>query len=101
MSSFEFLILASILFYSILFYSILFYSMFQVHSMGFCFRRVGSEVLFNIIEGRKEGRQGRGRPRMSFMEQIMEYAGTYSYSELKRLTQDREAWRKVANQSLD
>jgi hypothetical protein len=34
---------------------------------------------------------------MSFME----YAGTDSYSELERLTQDREAVRRVANQSLD
>jgi hypothetical protein len=43
------------------------------------------------------GGTGRGRPRMSFME----YASTDSYSELNRLTQDREARRRVAKKSLD
>uniref|UniRef100_A0A8D8SEB1 Endonuclease-reverse transcriptase n=1 Tax=Cacopsylla melanoneura TaxID=428564 RepID=A0A8D8SEB1_9HEMI len=57
--------------------------------------------VVDIIEGRREGAQGRGRPRMSYIKQIMEYAGCNNYIDLKTWTEDRDKWREIVNQSPD
>uniref|UniRef100_A0A8D8XVA7 Uncharacterized protein n=1 Tax=Cacopsylla melanoneura TaxID=428564 RepID=A0A8D8XVA7_9HEMI len=50
--------------------------------------------VVDTIEGRREGAQGRGRPRMSYIKQIMEYAGIagwnkYTYIDLNLLFHGR------------
>uniref|UniRef100_A0A8D9ENE8 Endonuclease-reverse transcriptase n=2 Tax=Cacopsylla melanoneura TaxID=428564 RepID=A0A8D9ENE8_9HEMI len=61
-----------------------------------------NNFVVNIIEGQREGQQGRGRPRMSYIKQIMEHAKVSRYSELKRVMNDRDVWRtRTANQSSD
>ncbi|KAI5724481.1 hypothetical protein M8J77_003182 [Diaphorina citri] len=59
-----------------------------------------NEFLVSIIEVKRQGNQGRGRPRLSYINQIVEYSGCQSYTERKRKTSDRRAWR-TTNQSQD
>jgi|AKYZ01.1.fsa_nt_gi Reverse transcriptase (RNA-dependent DNA polymerase). len=58
-------------------------------------------LLKTVLEGRVEGRRGRGRPRRRYMDQIMRDVNCHSYTELKRMAQERQRWRIAANQSQD
>jgi len=40
-----------------------------------------------------EGKRGQGRPRTSFVKQMISDAELSSYAEIKRLAGDREEWR--------
>ena len=53
------------------------------------------------LEGSVWGKNAVGRPRLGYSEQIWEDVGCVSYVEMKRLTQDRLAWRVASNQSQD
>jgi hypothetical protein len=48
-----------------------------------------------------EGKNARGRPRMEYMQQIIEDQGCTSYKETKRKASNREEWRIATNQSQD
>lgn len=52
----------------------------------------------NIIEGKIEGKRGRGRPRRTFMEQIKEKVHVGSYQEVKELAGTRKDWRLLHRQ---
>jgi len=54
-----------------------------------------------ILEGMTEGKRSRGRPRLSYLKQIMNDIGTNNYRETKDLAQNRLNWRTASNQSLD
>ena len=54
-----------------------------------------------VMEGRFEDRNCRGRPRLEYVKQIAADVGCSSYVAMKRLAQDREAWRAASNQSRD
>ena len=55
----------------------------------------------SIIEGVSEGKIGRGRPRLSFVKQLVRDAGVANYRELKLLAEDRIRWRAVSNHLKD
>ena len=54
-----------------------------------------------VFEGSVGGKNGRDRPRYEYDKQIRADVGCSSYVEMKRLAQDRVAWRAVSNQSMD
>ena len=64
--------------------------------IGHIIRQEG--LVKTILEGSVEGRNCRGRPRLEYIRQVMEDTGCHTYREMKRLTEDREAWRAAANQ---
>ena len=58
-------------------------------------------LVNRTLEGRVEGKNARGRPRLCFINQIVKDVGCKKYSEMKRLAQNRKAWRAASNQSED
>lgn len=57
-------------------------------------------LLHTIIEGKLDGKNAIGRPRMKYMTQIMKDLQCNSYTELKRLAADRKIWKtRVSNQT--
>jgi len=46
-------------------------------------------LLKEVIEGRMEGKRGRGRPRLGMLDDMI----THSYADMKRKTEDRESWK--------
>ena len=51
----------------------------------------GDGLMKDVIEGRIDGKRGRGRRRQSMLHELMEGG---SYEQLKRKAEDRELWRK-------
>jgi len=58
-------------------------------------------LLKLIIEGRVEGKNRRGRPRLEFIQQIIKDQGYDSYVEMKRKVDKSEEWKLATNQSTD
>ena len=67
--------------------------------IGHILRHPGIASL--VMEGRVEDKNCRGRPRLEYVKQIASDVGCGSYVEMKRLAQDREAWRSASSQSKD
>lgn len=59
-----------------------------------------NSFITSIAEGCIEGRTRRGRPRLSYMRQIMKDVGCPTYAEMKRKADERADWRAAANQPL-
>lgn len=57
--------------------------------------------LLTIIEGQIEGKNKRGRPRLTYINNIKRETGCNTYAELKELAMNRSRWRAVTNQSQD
>jgi hypothetical protein len=56
--------------------------------------RHGEELHTTIIEGMIEGKRGVGRPRTSYLSQLLADAGVARFSDLKRMANDRMDWRR-------
>ena len=50
----------------------------------------GESLLKLVLEGRMEGKRGRGRPRLGMISELKEG----SYVEMKRRAEDREGWKR-------
>jgi hypothetical protein len=52
-------------------------------------------LLLRILEGKIEGKRGRGRPRNNYLGKLMEELGVATYRQLKDTADNREAWRTL------
>jgi hypothetical protein len=52
-----------------------------------------NELTHRIIEEIIEGKRDRGRPRTSYIKQMISEAGLICNTELKKLAENREKWR--------
>ena len=48
----------------------------------------------NLLEGMVEGKRGRGRPRLQWSDNILQWAGL-NFEQCKRMAQNRKRWRSV------
>jgi len=53
----------------------------------------GSNALL-LVEGKPEGKKASGRPRRTWVNDLLQWTQQIMYHEVKRLAEDREAWRK-------
>ena len=60
----------------------------------------GDGVQWLLMEGRINGRRGRGRPRTMWTDNIKEWT-KISYNECIRVAQDRERWRSHDSRPVD
>ena len=56
-------------------------------------------LMKTIVEGQAEGKKGKGRPRMSYIGQVIKDVKEKKYVTMKRLADRREEWRAASNQS--
>ena len=67
----------------------------KVQDFGHFMRRVDS-LAKTLMLGKTEGRKRRGRPRMRWLDGIMD-SMDMNLSELREMVMNREAWRAVIN----
>jgi hypothetical protein len=58
-------------------------------------------LLKTVIEGTVAGKRCRGRPRLRFIQQIVNDVRCKNYTEMKQLTESRREWRAASNRSTD
>lgn len=67
---------------------------------GHILRGSGSQIALQIIEGKVEGKRRRGRQKKNWFDNIREWTG-FSYTEAKRLAQDRTRWRTTVRRCAE
>ena len=55
-------------------------------------------LMKTIVEGQVEGKNGKGRPRTKYMEQVKKDVKEKKYVGVKRLADRRTEWRAASNQ---
>ena len=56
-------------------------------------------LMKDIIQGKMEGRRGRGRPKTAYMDNIREWTGRNN-REIYAMTEDREEWRAAVQRAV-
>jgi hypothetical protein len=56
------------------------------------------DLMKTVLEGRVEGKNYRGRPRLEYIEQIRKDVECNTYSEMKGMVEDRTGWRAASYQ---
>jgi len=64
--------------------------------VGHVFRK--GDICTDLLIGAVYGKRGKGRPKTRYCDNIREFGGNQSCSDLYRLAQNREAWRAAAVQ---
>lgn len=67
---------------------------------GHILRGSGGLLSTAALEGRINGRRGRGRPRRNWIDDVREWTGIYNYGAIKRKAEDRVLWRNMAANPL-
>ncbi|GFR57630.1 endonuclease-reverse transcriptase [Elysia marginata] len=70
----------------------------KLHYAGQVILESSGHLLQLALEGRMEGRTGRGRPKKSWTDDIKQWTHRRTYGEIKRKAESREEWRvMIAN----
>ena len=64
--------------------------------VGHIFRK--GDICKDLLTGTVYGKRGRGRPKTRYSDNIREFGGNWSFVDLYRLAQNRQAWRATAVQ---
>ena len=79
----------------------------KLNFFGHMSRNKNCTITKDIVQGKIEGKRGKGRPRIAYMDNIREWTGLTSQAAFQA-TRDREAWRekcrkasRAANASTD
>ena len=56
------------------------------------------DTLLTTLEGRMEGKRGRGRPRQTWVDDIIEWTGSKRYDQIKRAAENRNLHGTFATQ---
>ena len=62
---------------------------------GHLMRGSSGEAHLYILEGKVNGTKGRGRPRLTWMNDVIEWTGLKTYENVKRTAEDRDKWRAI------
>ena len=62
---------------------------------GHVLRGSSGESHLYILEGKVEGKKIRGRPRLTWMDDIKEWTGFKTYEKIKRTAEDRHRWKTI------
>ena len=49
--------------------------------------------IYRFLEGKVEGVRKRGRPRDTWIQDLLNWTGMKTYGELKRIAEERDKWR--------
>jgi len=62
---------------------------------GHLMRGSSREAYLYILEDRVKGKKSRGRPRLTWMNDVIKWTGLKTYENVKRTAEDRDIWRKI------
>ena len=62
---------------------------------GHVMRGSSGVTHLEVLEGKIEGKRGRGRPRLTWMDDIIEWTELNSYGVVKRTAEDRVKWKTI------
>ena len=62
---------------------------------GHLMRGSSGEAHLYILEGKVNGTKNRGRPRLTWMNDVIEWTGLKTYENVKRTAEDRDKWRAI------
>jgi len=62
---------------------------------GHVMRGSGGEAHLYVLEGKVKGKKSRGRPRLTWMNDVMDWTGLETYETVKRIAGDRDKWRAI------
>ena len=62
---------------------------------GHVMRGSSGETQLNILEGKIPGERVRGRPRLTWIDDIKKWTGIKTYGEIKRTAEDRKRWKSI------
>jgi len=62
---------------------------------GHVMRGSSGEAHLYILEGKVLGKRPKGRPRLTWMDDIMDWTGLKTYENVKRTAEDRNRWKTI------
>ena len=62
---------------------------------GHVMRGSSGEAHLYILEGKVFGKRPKGRPRLTWMDDIMDWTGLKTYENVKRTAEDRNRWKTI------
>jgi hypothetical protein len=67
----------------------------KIEYAGHVLRGSSGESHLNILEGKVDGERDSDRPRLTWMDDIIEWTGLVTYEKVKRMAEDRVKWKSM------